>query len=65
VATDAVTIIPEPQSRRQLGDEGLLVLWRDGSEPGQTAAAWINPPPMTRADQPDRGPIAMREVAAQ
>jgi putative transposase len=34
------------------------------------AAAWINPPPMERADQSgqiasDRGPIAMREVAAQ
>jgi len=28
-------IIPEPRSRRQLGDEGLLVLWRDGSEPGR------------------------------
>jgi hypothetical protein len=33
MAADAVTIIPEPRSRRQLGDEGLLVLWRDGSEP--------------------------------
>ena len=34
------------------------------------ATAWINPPPMTRADQSeqiesDRGPTAMREVAAQ
>ena len=35
MSANAVTIIPEPLSRRQLGDHGLLVLWRDGSEPGR------------------------------
>ena len=35
MSAHAVTILPEPRSRRQLGDEGLLVLWRDGSEPGR------------------------------
>lgn len=30
-----VNIIPEPRSRRQLGDEGLVVFWRDGREPGR------------------------------
>ena len=30
-----VNIIPEPRSRRQLGDEGLIVFWRDGREPGR------------------------------
>ncbi|MEO7734505.1 MAG: SEC-C metal-binding domain-containing protein [Kofleriaceae bacterium] len=30
-----MTIIPEPHRRRQLGDEGLIVLWRAGSEPGR------------------------------
>jgi hypothetical protein len=34
-ATDAVTVVAEPRSRRQLGDEGLLVLWRDGDKPGR------------------------------
>jgi hypothetical protein len=31
--TRAVNIIPEPRSRRQLGEEGLIVFWRDGREP--------------------------------
>jgi SEC-C motif len=32
---NAVNIIPEPQSPRQLADEGLVVFWRDGREPGR------------------------------
>jgi hypothetical protein len=32
---DAVDMILEPSERRQLGEEGLLVFWRDGLEPGQ------------------------------
>jgi len=31
----AVDMILEPSRQRQLGDEGLLVFWRDGLEPGQ------------------------------
>src|SRR5439155_19739661 len=35
MSTSAVTIIPEPQSRRQLGDDGLVVFWRAGRQPGR------------------------------
>jgi hypothetical protein len=35
MAADPVNIIPEPRSPRQLGDEGLVVFWRDGREPGR------------------------------
>ena len=32
---DTVDMILEPSTPRQLGEEGLLVFWRDGVEPGQ------------------------------
>ena len=35
MSASAVTMIPEPQSRRQLGDDGLVVFWRTGSEHGR------------------------------
>jgi hypothetical protein len=35
MVANAVNIIPEPRSLRQLGDEGLVVFWRDGREPGR------------------------------
>ena len=35
MSASAATIIPEPQSRRQLGDDGLVIFWRAGSEPGR------------------------------
>jgi len=35
MVANAVNIIAEPRSPRQLGDEGLVVFWRDGSEPGR------------------------------
>jgi hypothetical protein len=31
---EAVSMTLEPESRRQLGEEGLVVFWRDGREPG-------------------------------
>ncbi len=34
MAAEAVNIILDPRSPRQLGEEGLLVFWRDGREPG-------------------------------
>jgi hypothetical protein len=35
MAADAVNMIPEPRSPRQLGDKGLIVFWRDDREPGE------------------------------
>ncbi len=35
MATEALRLILEPNGLRQLGEEGLLVLWRDGREPGR------------------------------
>jgi hypothetical protein len=35
MAIEAVSLILEPNSPRQLGEEGLLVFWRDGREPGR------------------------------
>ncbi len=35
MSTSAVTILPEPQNRRQLGDDGLVIFWRAGSAPGR------------------------------
>ena len=35
MSASAATIIPEPQSRRQLGDDGLVIFWRAGIEPGR------------------------------
>ncbi len=35
MAGEPVSIILEPNSRRQLGDEGLIVFWRDAHEPGE------------------------------
>lgn len=32
---EAVNIVTEPRSPRQLGEEGLVVFWRDGREPGR------------------------------
>ncbi|MDJ0764248.1 MAG: SEC-C metal-binding domain-containing protein [Myxococcota bacterium] len=32
---DSVDVVLEPSTRRQLGEDGLLVFWRDGTEPGQ------------------------------
>lgn len=32
---DAVTLDLQPSARRQLGEAGLLVLWREGPEPGR------------------------------
>lgn len=31
----AVTLTPAPQSPRQLGEEGLVIFWRDGRETGR------------------------------
>jgi len=35
MVAEAVNIILDPRSRRQLGEEGLVVFWRDGREPEQ------------------------------
>lgn len=35
MSASAAAIIPEPQSRRQLGDDGLVIFWRAGIEPGR------------------------------
>lgn len=35
MATEAVNLVLEPRSPRQLGEEGLVVFWRDGREPGR------------------------------
>ena len=35
MAKKAVRIILEPNGSRQLGEEGLFILWRDGPEPGR------------------------------
>lgn len=35
MATAAVSLVPEPRSSRQLGEEGLVILWRDGREPAR------------------------------
>ena len=32
---EAVRMVLEPSSRRQLGEDGLVVFWRDGREPGR------------------------------
>lgn len=33
--TKAVTMLVQPSAPRQLGEEGVVILWRDGLEPGQ------------------------------
>ena len=35
MATEAVNLVLEPRSPRQLGEEGLIVFWRDGRDPGR------------------------------
>ena len=35
MATEAVRLVLESNGLRQLGEEGLLVLWREGGEPGR------------------------------